>query len=111
MKIVEGGEERRPLLVERRVAGSGQYDKPGARDQRAVGLAEFWWHEAVHLAPDEQGRHVDAMQPLAEIGVVETRPVGQPRHGRAILRDQLRVDFRHVADPPRRAFLIGVKAA
>jgi hypothetical protein len=51
------------------------------------------------------------VQPFGEIGVVETRAIGEPRHGRAVFRDQLGIHFRHVADPPRRAFLIGVKPA
>ena len=51
------------------------------------------------------------MQPFAEIRAVEARAIGQSRHRCPVLRDQLHIHFRHIADPPRRAFLIGVEAA
>src|SRR5437773_8440748 len=87
IKIAERGEEGVLLFVERGVAGLWQHHETRSWDEGAVGLAEFGGHEAVVGTPYEQGRHVDAVQPLRQRRIVEARAVGEARDGRAVFRD------------------------
>src|SRR4051794_2617922 len=74
--FAEGGEKGVLLFVERGVTGIRQHDEARARDQRPVRLAEGGRHDPVGLAPDQQGRHVDPVQPFFQTRVVKARPVG-----------------------------------
>src|SRR5215469_12494794 len=109
-KIAKCGEKGILLLVERGVPGIVDDDEPRVRDRLVVGFAKDRWHKSILVAPDEQSRHRDAVQPFCEMRVVEPRLVGEPRHGAAVLGVKMRADLCHVAEAARGALLVGIKA-
>src|SRR4029077_10981101 len=81
-------DERRRRLDVGEVAGSGDRLEARARDGRAERVAVVRRGAApIVRAPQEQGRQLDPVQPLAELRVVEVRLPRVERRRLAIARD------------------------
>src|SRR3954468_22825167 len=63
----------RHLLDMRQMSAMREHLELGARDQVAIGRTVSRRDELVAVAPDDQRRLVDAVQPLAQVGIVKTR--------------------------------------
>src|SRR3712207_7529505 len=63
----------------------------------------------VLAAPEHQGRHVDAVQPLLQVRVVPARRPAEPRRGEAVLELAVRLRLRseeHTSELQSRQYLV-----
>src|SRR6516165_7990274 len=80
-------------------------DNDGTRawDQPLIGQRMLLWEQPIMIAPEQQRRHTDAMQPFLQLRVVAARLPDQPCGRRPVLQQDI-LEFR----PPRaREGLIG----
>jgi hypothetical protein len=90
----------------------------GVRDHRKhrigneapIGFAEFRRHESVILSPDQQGRHVDAVQPFREVRIHKAR-IGKAHDRAAIAHQQVRIGRREHLQPAPHAIGIEIEPA